>query len=116
MARGWRLTIRRGSEVKRRRVASLEEALDAARDAAEVTLREGGLKAISVLRDFEPGQRVHARLELSGPGWLRSAEGGLDVMGDGSIVAYKGAIRKQPLGTETLSEAIEALREALSAD
>lgn len=114
-AKGWRVTVRRGSEVKRVKAASLEKALEAARGAAETTLREGRLARVSALRDFEPGQRVHARIELSGPGLLRGREGGIDVMGDGAVVAYRGAIRKERLVADGLDDAIEALREALEA-
>jgi hypothetical protein len=72
------------------------------------------MKAISAVRDFSPGQRVNARIELSGPGFLRGREGGVDVMGDGSVVAYKGAIRKDLLPADSLDEAFEHLREALT--
>lgn len=76
--------------------------------------REGNLPAIGALRDFSPEQRVHARIELSGPGILRSKEGGIDVMGDGSVVAYTGAIRKQALPADSPDEALERLREAFA--
>jgi len=75
--------------------------------------RQGNLRAISALRDFSPGQRVHARIELSGPGLLRGREGGVDVMGDGAVVAYRGAIRKEALPADSLDEALDHLREAL---
>jgi hypothetical protein len=115
MARGWRVTVRHASTVKRERAASLAEALDAARRAAESTLGEGGLDRIESLRDFEPGERVHTRVEISGPGLLRGREGGIDVMGDGAVVPYRGAIRKEKLAAEGLDDAIEALRGALEA-
>jgi hypothetical protein len=116
VARGWRVTVRHASQVSRERASTLDEALEVARGAAAATLAEGGLGRIESLRDFEPGQRVHARIELSGAGLLRGTEGGLDVMGDGRVLAYRGAIRKQPLGGETLDGAIEALRKALETD
>ncbi len=112
--RGWRVTVRHSSEVTREKVGSLDEALDLVRDAVDRTLREGGLKAISALRDFEPDQRVHTRIEVTAPGMLRGAEAGLDVMGDRSLVAYRGVIRKIPLEADTLDEAIERIREELS--
>lgn len=114
MARGWRVTVRHASEVKRERVASLGQALELVRGAADRTLREGGLKGISALRDFEPDQRVHTRIEVTAPGILRSAGAGLDVMGDRTLVAYRGVIRKIPLEADSLDEAIERLREALA--
>ena len=57
----------------------------------------GRSTTVKALRDFEPGQRVHARLELSTGGVLRGREAGLDVMGDGALVPYTGAVRKRRL-------------------
>lgn len=71
---------------------------------------------INALRDFMPGQRVHARLEVNGPGILRRPKGGIDLMGDGSIVVYMGSVRKEPLAADTLDEVIEGLRSSLSAE
>ena len=56
---------------------------------------------------------MHARIEISGPGLLRGQEGGIDVMGDGTVVPYTGAIRKRELGADSLDDAFERLREAL---
>jgi len=114
MARGWRITVRHTSEVKREQADSLDHALELAREAAEETMREGNLGAISALRDFEPGQRVHTRIEVSGPGLLRTREGGLDVMGDRTLIPYTGVIRKEKLQADTLDSALERLREALA--
>lgn len=112
---GWRLTIRHGSRVEKQRFDSLDDALDAARDHVSATLREGRLGSLSALRDFTPGQRVQCRVEVSAKSLLRGPEAGIDVMGDGNLIAYRGAIRKQPLDTDTLDEAVERLREVLSA-
>ena len=111
----WKLTVRHGSQVEREKVETLDEALaDVGRRLEEIR-REGGLPPINALRDFTPGQRVHARFELDGPGLLRGPKGGIDLMGDGSAVAYTGTIRKEPLGADSLNDAIERLRDALSA-
>ena len=109
----WKVTVRRGPKVTRDGYDSLDEALAAAREAADRTRREGRLPAINALRDFTPDQRVQCRVEVSGKGFLRAPEAGIDVMGDGSIVPYTGAIRKQRLEASGLDEAIESLRGAL---
>jgi hypothetical protein len=109
----WKVTVRHGSQVKREKFETLAEALDAARERVDSVRREGGLPEISAFRDYAPDQRVHARVEISGPGLLRAPEGGLDVMGDGSVVTYRGTIRKQPLGATSLDDAFARLGEAL---
>jgi predicted RNase H-like HicB family nuclease len=101
--------------VDREKFETLEEALAEARERLEEIRREGGLPPISALRDFSPEQRVHARFELDGQGFLRGPKGGIDLMGGGSVVAYTGTIRKEPLAADSLDEAIERLRQALSA-
>jgi len=109
----WKVTVRLGSQVKREKFETLDEALDEAQAQVDAVRREGGLPEISASRDYAPDQRVHARIEISGPGLIRSPEGGLDVMGDGSVVTYRGAIRRQPLGATSLDDAFARLREAL---
>jgi hypothetical protein len=88
----------------------LDEAIDEARRRVDEVRREGGLPTISVFRKHTPDQRVNARIEISGPGLIRSPEGGIDVMGDGSAVAYTGAIRKETIEADTLDDAFERLR------
>jgi hypothetical protein len=109
----WKVTVRHGSQVRRERFESLDEALAEARDSVDAVRRGSGLPQISAFRDYAPDQRVHARIEISGPGLIRSPEGGLDVMGDGSVVTYHGAIRKRALGATSLDDAFSRLREAL---
>jgi hypothetical protein len=110
----WKLTVRRGSEVDRTKFGALAEAIAEARGRLEDARSEGGLPPINALRDFTPGQRVHARLELDGPGLFRSPSGGIDLMGDGSIVVYTGSIRKEPLQADNLDDAFERLERALA--
>ena len=52
-------------EVERRREDSLSAAIEALREEAEAVQAAGDLPRIKSLRNFEPGQRVHARLEIS---------------------------------------------------
>lgn len=105
--------MRHGSDVAREKFESLDEAIAEARRRIDQVRGEGGLSTASGFRDYAPGQQVHARVELTGPGVLRGREGGIDVMGDGSLVPYKGTIRKRPLGGDGVDESIERLREAL---
>lgn len=94
------------------------ETLDAAVEALERRVgeirREGPLEEINALRDYEPGDRVHARLELSSGGWLRGREAGLDVMGDGALVPYVGVVRKRRLEQRRGQSAFDAVREAMA--
>jgi hypothetical protein len=110
----WKVTVRHGPKVNRERFESLDEAIAEARARIETVRREGGLPQISAFRDYAPGQRVHAWIEISGPGLLRGKEGGIDVMGDGALVAYTGAIRKRELGGDGLEEGLQRLQQALS--
>jgi hypothetical protein len=109
----WKVTVRHRSDVGREKLGTLEEALREARQRVDEVLREGGLGAVTMLREFAPDQLVHARIEITGPGLLRRREGGIDVMGDGAVIAYSGAIRKEPLEAESLDDALDRLREAL---
>jgi len=109
----WKVTVRHGPSVSRDRTDSLERAIERAREAVDRVRREGNLPKVSGFRDYEPGQRVHARIELDGPGLLRGKQAGIDVMGDGTVVPYTGSIRKRELGADSLDDAFERLREAL---
>jgi len=75
--------------------------------------REGDLPEVSMLRTFEPGERVHARLELSSGGWLRGRDAGVDVMGDGALVAYSGGARKRALDVDPAGDVFDAVGAAI---
>jgi hypothetical protein len=109
----WRLTIRHGSEVKREQLDNLDDAVEELERRAEAIRSEGPLEEVSMLRTFEPEQRVHARLEVTGPGRIRRPEAGLDVMGDGRLVPYRGVIFKKPLEPRRGQSAYDAVRAAL---
>jgi hypothetical protein len=109
----WKVTVRHGSKVGREKFATLDEAIAEARRRVHEVQREGGLPAISAFREHPPDQRVEARIEISGPGLIRSPEGGIDVMGDGHAIVYTGAIRKEPIEADTLDEAFARLQGAL---
>jgi hypothetical protein len=110
----WKVTVRHGPHVGREKFDSLDEAVADARRRVDEILLENRLPPIRSIRDFAPGQRVQARIEISGPGLIRSPEGGIDVMGDGSAVAYTGAIRKETIVADSLEQAFERLQAALA--
>jgi hypothetical protein len=110
----WRLTIRHGSDVKRERFDDLDQAIAELRRRAEQVRAEGPLEDLSMIRDYSHDIRVHARLELSGSGGIRRPEAGLDVMGDGRLVPYRGAIFKRQLDPADGATAYDAIREELA--
>jgi hypothetical protein len=110
----WKVTVRHGSSVGREKFGSLDEAITDARRRVEEIQREDRLSHISMLREFTPEQQVQARIEVSGPGVFRAPEGGIDVMGDGTAIAYTGAVRKEKIDADSLDDAFERLREALA--
>ena len=61
----WKVTTRRGPKVGRESFDSLDDALAAARDEVDRTLREGRLGSVKGFRDYGPGQRVQCRVEIS---------------------------------------------------
>ena len=97
----------------RERFEELDAALSELRRQVEEVRAEGPLADVRALRTFEAGARVAARLELSTGRWLRGTDVGVDVMGDGSLVAHAGGVRRRELAAE--GEAVyEAMREHLS--
>jgi hypothetical protein len=111
---GYRLVVRHGSRVEREAFDSLDDAIAVMERRSEEIRGEGPLTVVKALRDFEPAQRVHARLELSTGGVLRGREAGIDVMGDGALVPYVGVIRKRRLEPGRGRSAFDAVRQALA--
>jgi hypothetical protein len=110
----WKVTVRHGPKVGRERFSTLEEAIEEARHRVDEIRREGRVPTITAFRKHASGQRVQARIEISGPGLFRHPEGGIDVMGDGHAIAYTGAIRKETIDAATLDEAFERLGQSLA--
>ena len=108
------MTERHGSEVTKGKFDTLDEALQHARDHVDAVLREGRLGTVSMLREFTPDVRVQARIEISTARFLSGTDAGVDAMVDGTVLAYRGGINREVLGADTLDEAFERLREALS--
>jgi hypothetical protein len=66
-----------------------------------------------MFREYEPGAQVAGRVEISTGGLLRSGvSAGVDVMGDGTLVAYRGGVRREELDPGQQGP-FEAVREAL---
>ncbi|HEX2435859.1 MAG TPA: hypothetical protein VHI76_04315 [Solirubrobacterales bacterium] len=111
----WRLTVRHGSNVKREQLGSLDEAIAELQRRAEEIRAEGPLGEVEMFRTYGPEKRVAARIEITGPGRLRRPEAGVDVMGNGRLVPYRGAILRRELEPERGESAYDAVRAALSA-
>ncbi len=83
------------------------------RERALAIRAEGPVKGVSALRDFGPEQQVHARLQLSGGGWLRKAVAGVDVRGDGTFMPFRGGVRREELDPTAFETPFDAVRETL---
>ena len=105
----WKLTERRGPKVTREDFDRLDDAVAELRRRAMEVRAAGPLKPRSMIRDFEPGDQIASRLEISGKGWLRAPTAGVDVKGDGTYVAFTGGVRREelePEGEETVFTAV----------
>jgi hypothetical protein len=111
------LTVRHGSEVEHADFDDLGEAVAAMRERA-LAIRADAPPARPVrsLRDFEPSELVHARLQLSGRGLLRKPAAGIDVRGDGSFVPFRGAVRREELDPSDHETPFDLVRETLQAE
>ena len=108
----YKLTIRHGPKVDRETHPTVEEAVASMRAHTERIRTEGGLPETSAFRTYEPGEQVEARLEIS-TGWLLGGrDGGVDVMGDGGLVPFRGGVSRKPLELaegESAFDRVEAL-------
>jgi hypothetical protein len=109
----WKLTERRGPKVTREDFKRLDEAVAELRRRAEEVRALGPLRPRSMIRDFEPGDQVASRLEISGKGWLRAPTAGVDVKGDGTYVAFTGGMRREELEPEVGDDVFDAVRRVL---
>lgn len=109
----WKLTVRHGSDVFHRRFDDLDEAVGAMRERALAIRAEGPAKPASALREFAPGDQVHARLQLSGKGLLRKPVAGVDVRGDGTFMPFRGGVAREELDPTAYETPFDAVRETL---
>jgi hypothetical protein len=104
----YRLTVRRGPKIEKDTLETLAEALDVLEAYAGTAARREAVEFVN--RRYEPGDLVALRIELKGDG----VRAGLDVVGDGSAVAWTGRIRRSAIEPERGESPIAALRRTLS--
>jgi hypothetical protein len=112
----WKLTVRHGSDVDHAQFDDLAEAVAAMRERALAIRSEGPVRRVQSLRDYEPGDQVHARLQLSGRGILRKPVAGVDVRGDGTFVPFKGGVGREELDPTGYDTPFDLVRETLEAE
>ncbi|MGN6257537.1 MAG: hypothetical protein ACTHN3_07285 [Solirubrobacterales bacterium] len=116
MSRPWKLTVRHGSEVEHEQFDDLEEAVAAMRERAMAIRSEGPVRPIKSLRDYEPGDQVQARLQLSRRGLFRKPTAGVDVRGDGAFVPFRGGVVREELDPSHHDTPFDLVRETLEAE
>ena len=110
----FRVTVRQGPAVHRSSAPTLTAALDLVEAAARDAARERPGSVDLRFRRFDPGERVVARVEVAGPQRLSpSVRAGIDVHGDGSMVAHVGRARRAPVPEGDRESPLEALRRTL---
>ena len=112
----WKLTIRHGSDVDHERFDDLGAAVAAMRERALAIRSEGPVRPVQSLRDFAPGDQVHARLQLSSGGLFRKTVAGVDVRGDGTFVPFKGGVVREELDPTDHDTPFDLVRETLEAE
>ena len=112
MRRRFTLTTRVGGKVEHEHFDTLAEAIDALERSGHRLQGKADAEAVggSLMRRFEPGTQVTARLELSG----RGVRAGVDVRGDGRAVPYSGRITRGEIEREAGESAYDALRRVTS--
>ena len=84
----YKVTVRRGPKVEHEQYETLNQALSAVERHAH-----GRTRPIEALgRRYEPKDIVAARIELKGP----KTKAGVDVRGDGTLVAWTGRVVRKP--------------------
>jgi hypothetical protein len=110
----YRLTVRQGPRVAREKFEDLDAAVAALERHAKDIRSAGPLKERKMLREFEPDVQVAGRVEISTGGVFRRGEdAGVDVMGDGTFVAFRGGIRRTELDPGSRGP-FDAVRRALA--
>lgn len=80
------------------------------RAEAESVVAAGPLPERSMIRTYEPEKQVAARLEISTGGLLGGDTAGIDVMGDGRLVPFRGGVLRrelEPAGRQTPYDAVK---------
>ncbi|HEU4707333.1 MAG TPA: hypothetical protein VFS64_09105 [Solirubrobacterales bacterium] len=116
MSRPWKLTVRHGSDVEHEQFDDLDEAVEKMRERALAIRSEGPVRPVRSLRDYDSGDQVHARLQLSGRGLLRRATAGIDVRGDGTFMPFRGGMVREELDPSGHDTPFDLVRETLQAE
>lgn len=108
--------MRDGSEVSHASFDDLAEAVAAMRERAMAIRAQGPARRVRSLRDYEPGDQVRARLQLSGRGLLRKPVAGIDVRGDGTFMPFRGGVGREELDPTDHRTPFDLVRETLEAE
>ena len=108
--------MRHGSDVDHAQFDDLGAAVAAMRERALAIRSEGPARPVQSLRDYGPGDQVHARLQLSSGGLFRKAVAGIDVRGDGTFVPFRGGVVREELDPSGHETPFDLVRETLEAD
>lgn len=103
------LVTRVGPRVAKTGFGTLDAALDGLRAALDGADTAVAPERSVLGRSYAPGVQVSGRFEIRGPG----VRGGVDVHGDGSLVAYTGRIRKTLVAPASGESVLDALERAL---
>ena len=114
MAARWKVTVRYGSDVSREGYDELDDALAAAEKAADEVLGDAPLGTVKAFRDYTPDQLVKARIEITGKGLISPPTAGVDIQGDGGMLAFTGGVRRKPLEAKSRKQVFAAIRQALA--
>jgi hypothetical protein len=111
----WRIKVRQGPNVEKLRCETLPEALDAVEERGREAAGAPQLETVDVqIHQYTPSDQIAARVELMGPQRLRPIiHAGLDVHGDGSVVAWSGGVRREAIAMVGGETAYAALRRAV---
>ena len=101
----YRLTVRRGPKVDHERAETLDEAIEIAKRYVRGSRRRDAVEGIG--RRYEAAAQIAVRIELKGPG----GRAGLDVRGDGGVIAWTGRVVRTELAGD---DPYEALAQRLS--
>ena len=112
----WKLTIRHGSDVDHAQFDDLDEAVAALRERALAVRSEGPVRPVRSLRDYDPGDQVQARLQISTGGLFRKSVAGVDVRGDGTFVPFRGGVVREELDPTHHDTPFDLVRETLAAE
>ena len=105
--------MRHGSDVDHQSFDDLGEAVAAMRERALAIRSEGPVRPVSAVRDFEPRDQVHARLQLSSGKLFKKSVAGVDVRGDGTFVPYRGGVAREELDPTDHDTPFDLVRETL---